>query len=73
MKRLFCVFLSLYAPLIHVFNWIWLCAILNMVASTADRFPSVDSFVFFIAMIPAAKFLENAVNQFLKDCNCLFS
>lgn len=59
MKR----FLFLYAT----FGCTWLCAILNMVASTADSLLSLDSEAFFIAELLGTKFLKEAVSQFLKD------
>lgn len=65
MKR----FLSLDATLACT----WLCAILNMVASTADSLLSLDSEAFFIAELLGTKFLKEAASQFLKDFKGLFS
>lgn len=65
MKR----FLSLYIA----FGCTWLCAILNMVASTADSLLSLDSKAFLIAELLGTKFLKEAVSYFLKDFKGLFS
>lgn len=73
MTRLFCVFLFLYAPLIDVFICTWLRAIQSMVASTADSLTVQREQAFFIAETIEAKFLKEAVSQFLTDCEGLFS
>lgn len=65
MKR----FLSLDATL----GCTWLCAVLNMIASTADSLLSLGSEAFFIAELLGTKFLKEAVSQFLKDLKGLFS
>lgn len=62
------MFLSLYAT----FGCIWLCAIVNMVAGTADSLLSLNSKTFLVAKLLGTKLLKEAVSQLLRDFQGVF-